>query len=198
MRSKFIFFFLFIFLASCSYPIKNLDSSGKTVICFGDSITKGVGAPAGRDYPSVLSDLLEGKVINAGVSGDTTQKALMRLEEDVLAKEPYLVIVELGGNDFLRKVPKRTTLKNLEKIIIRIQRSGAMVALVDISSGFILSGYRKDFKRLAKQTGSIFIPNILKGILTDPSLRFDYIHPNEKGYQIIAHRIYKAIKNYIR
>ncbi len=186
-----------LLLCSCSYPIKNLDSKGETIICFGDSITEGVGASKGKDYPSVLSQLLGVKVINAGKAGDTTYSALKRLEKDVLAKNPYLVIVELGGNDFLRRMPKEDTIKNLREIIIRIQERGAIVALVDVSWGIFLSGYRKEFKKLAKELGCIFIPAILKGILNDPSRKYDWVHPNDEGYRLIAHRIYRYIAPYI-
>lgn len=197
--SSFLFLlFLALCLVSCTQPIKNSNSSGKNIICFGDSITKGKGALLGQDYVSVLSRLLGEEVINAGVSGDTTVSALARLEDEVLDKDPYLVIIELGGNDFLLRVSKKTTLKNLENIITGVQNRGSMAALADLSCGIILNGYGKDFKRLAKKTGSIFIPGLLEGILDNPDLKSDQIHPNHEGYKIIARRIYKAIKPYIR
>jgi acyl-CoA thioesterase-1 len=190
--------FIIISICSCAPSINNLDSQGKNIICFGDSITKGEGAADDKAYPEVLRKLLGRSVINAGVSGDTTITALERLEEDVLDKSPFLVIVELGGNDFLQQRPKELTLKNLEEIIIRIQESGSAVALCDVSSGFILSDYRNDFERLAKKTGSIFIPCLLGGILNNPSMRVDNIHPNEEGYELIAQRVYKEVKRYFR
>ncbi len=197
-HDRLIIVFLLIFLAGCGYAVRNLDSEGKEIICFGDSITAGVGALEGEDYTSFLSALLGKDVLNAGICGDTTQDALKRLGKDVLSKDPYLVIVELGGNDFLQKVPREVTLRNLKKIISRIQGQGIMVALADVSCGLILKGYRKDFKKLARDSGSIFIPNLLKEILNKPSLRYDYIHPNENGYKIMAERVYRAIKNYVK
>ena len=197
MYRKFLPFFL-ILLFGCGYPIKNLDSQGRDIICFGDSITSGVGAEGDRNYPYFLSQLIGRKVINAGKSGDTTYEALKRLERDVLSYNPYLVIVELGGNDFLRRIPTEITLKNIEEIITRIQEKGAIVALVDVSWGPIMSGYRKEFKKLARKKGAIFIPSLIRGILNDPSLKYDWIHPNSRGYKIIAYRIYKAIKPYLK
>lgn len=195
---RLIIVFLLIFLAGCGYTVRNLDSEGKEIICFGDSITTGVGIPEGKSYAFFLSLLLGKDVLNAGVRGDTTQNALKRLKKDVLSKDPYLVIVELGGNDFLQKVPREVTLRNLKKIISRIQGQGVMVALADVSCGLMLKGYRKDFKKLARDSGSIFIPNLLKEILNKPSLRYDYIHPNEDGYKIMAERVYRTIKNYVK
>jgi len=198
LRYRYFLLFLLILIFGCGYPIKNLDSQGTDIICFGNSITSGVGAEGGRNYPYFLSQLIGRRVINAGKSGDTTYEALKRLERDVLSYNPYLVIVELGGNDFLRRIPTKITLKNIEEIITRIQEKGAMVALVDVSWGPIMSGYRKEFKRLARKKGLIFIPSVMRGILNDPSLKYDWIHPNSKGYEIIAHRIYKAIKPYLK
>ncbi len=195
--ARFIFIFLF-FISGCSIPIQNLDSQGENIICFGDSITYGVGAEKGKDYPSFLQKLLKTEVINVGVPGDTTEGALRRLDKDILEKDPYLVIVELGGNDFLRRIAKEKTLKNLEKIILKIQERGAIVAVCDISCGFSMSGYRRDFKKLAGKTGSIFIPRVLEDILTDPSLKYDNIHPNSEGYETIAFKIYKTIRPYLK
>ena len=189
---------LLFFLAGCAPYIENRDSKGSNIICFGDSITYGLGAPEGEDYPARLSELLNRDVINAGVSGDTTAEALERLREDVLQRNPYIVIAQFGGNDFLRKIPKEDTLKNMEEIISGIQDSGAMVALCDPSGGIVLGNYRKGYKRLAKKTGSIFIPGLLEKIIRNPSLKSDYIHPNAKGYKIIAEKICERIKKYTR
>ena len=89
--------------------VSNIRSAGESISCFGDTLTEGVGASAGEDYPSVLSRQLGSPVINAGVRGDTTAPALERLADEVLNKNPRLVILLLGGNDFLRQRPRRET-----------------------------------------------------------------------------------------
>jgi lysophospholipase L1-like esterase len=109
--------------------IRNIRSAGQSIICFGDSLTEGVGATPGDDYPSALSRLIGFSVINAGRRGDTTAQALARLPESVLGKNPRLVIVLLGGNDFLRQAPRQETRKNLEEIVSRIQAEDAMVVI---------------------------------------------------------------------
>ena len=98
-----------VVLASCPsrLDVANRDAQGSTIICFGDSLTRGLGAAPGHDYPSLLAEALGRDVINAGVNGDTTRDALQRLTADVLARTPQLVIVQFGGNDFLRKVPRK-------------------------------------------------------------------------------------------
>ena len=188
---------LTLFLLGCSPSIKNLNSTGENVVCFGDSITYGVGAEEGKNYPFYLAQMIERNVINAGVSGDTTMSALRRIKRDVLDKNPYLVIVELGGNDFLRKMPLKETLRNLEEIITHIQGKGAIVVLCDVSTGFIMRGYSVHLGKIARKHGAVFIPHLLEGIINNLKLKSDYIHPNSKGYKIIAQRIYAAIKPYL-
>jgi len=185
-------------LAGCAKPeIRNMGNAGENIICFGDSITFGYGANTGEDYPSNLRQMVKLPVINAGVDGDTTFLALERLDNDVLAKDPRLVIVEFCGNDFLKKIPREDTVKNLSRIIDRIQEKGAMVALVDISSGLFFKEYRRDFKKLAGEKKAIFVPSVLSRIITNPSMKSDFFHPNEKGYKVVAGRVYKAILPYI-
>ena len=195
---KKVIVFLVLYFVSCNPSIKNTDSQGESIICFGDSITYGTGATYDKDYPSVLEEFLGIDVINAGVEGDTTEDALARLESDVLKKEPYLVIIELGGNDFLQKVPIQHTLQNLEEVIIRIQEQGAMVALCDTSGLFAMRSYGREFEKLARQTESLFVPKLLEGILENPNLKSDYIHPNSAGYEVVAQRIYQVIKPYVQ
>lgn len=177
--------------------VANIGAKGTNIICFGDSITFGYGAGPKEDYPTELARLVKVPVINAGVDGDTTFQALERLEKDVLDKDPKLVIVEFCGNDFLKKVPKDDTVKNLGKIIDRIQEKGAMVALVDISAGIFFCEYRSAFKKLALNKKAIFIPVILNKIITNPAMKSDFFHPNGRGYQMVARRIYKSISAYI-
>jgi acyl-CoA thioesterase-1 len=186
-------------ICGCAQPeICNLGNKGESIICFGDSITFGYGASAGEDYPTALAKCVKLPVINAGVDGDTTFEALKRLEQDVLSKDPYLVIVEFCGNDFLRKVPRKHTVENLGMVIDRIQARGAMVALVDISAGGVfLDEYRKDFKKLAAQKKAIFIPAILHRIITSSNMKSEFFHPNARGYKLIAQRIYKSIAEYL-
>src|SRR5215467_434310 len=93
--------------------VANLHSAGTNLIAFGDSLTAGYGAGAGEDWPSRVSALIGQPVINAGASGDTTESALARIDADVLSRSPRIVIVGLGGNDFLRQIPITTTEANL-------------------------------------------------------------------------------------
>lgn len=198
-KIKFILIILTLTLSACfKQDIKNLDNKGVNIICFGDSITFGYGAGPKEDYPTELERLLNEPVINAGVDGDTTYQALERLERDVLCKNPKLVIVEFCGNDFIKKITQDETVKNLKEIVRRIQETGAMVALVDISSGMFFQDYRWAFKRIASDNKAIFVPEILSKIITNPSMKSDFFHPNVGGYKLVAERIYKRIVPYLR
>jgi len=196
------FAFCFLILALLSgcvkREIKNLNSKGKTIICFGDSITFGYGANAGEDFPTQLGKLLGREVINSGVSGDTSNEGMLRLDKEVIERDPLLVLIEFGGNDFIKKVPKETTIKNTREFIRRIQARGAMVAIVDISAGLFLRDYRLLFAKIAREEGCIFIPAVLTKLITNPSMKSDFLHPNAAGYRIVAQRIEKAIEPYLR
>jgi len=178
--------------------IKNIDSKGKNIICFGDSLTFGYGVNEDEDYPAVLDRMLDIPVFNAGIDGDTTIEAVKRLNSDVLDKDPLLVIIEFSGNDFLRKIPKEVTLSNIRVMTERIQARRAMVAIVDISTSIFLSEYRSVLRNLAREKRAIFIPSVLNGIITNPSMKSDFLHPNANGYQMIAQRIQRAITPYLK
>lgn len=174
--------------------VANLDSRGSAIICFGNSLTKGEGASTGRDYPSLLATTLGREVINAGVSGETTRDALRRLEADVLAKDPRLVIVEFGGDDFLQQLGRKETFANLDTIVRRIQARGAMVVPVGVPSGLLGDAARGEYRKIARTRRAAFVPNILDGILTHPQLKSDELHPNDLGYEKIAQRIAQAVE----
>lgn len=178
--------------------VANLDSAGSNIIAFGDSLTAGYGASAGEDYPSRLSILIGSTVINAGVSGDTTDEALARIDTDVLARSPRIVIVGLGGNDYLRSIPLSSTEANLRAIIHKIHDAQAMVVLLGFRFPSLNVNYEDMYDRVASEERCLLVPKILSGILTDPSLKSDEVHPNARGYQLIAERVAGPLQRLIR
>ena len=181
-----------------SYEIRNYPLSGEKIVVFGDSLVEGIGSSAGHDFVSLLSKEIGIPIVNAGRSRDTTGMALERLEEDVLSKNPDIVLVLLGGNDYLKGVIKAETFKNLSLIIDRIQENGAAVALLGIQGGLFQDDYRGDFTRLAREKEAVYIPNILKGIIGRTDLLSDSVHPNDKGYKIIADRVGIVLQDLLR
>ena len=201
LHSRFLGFYLLLsvtLIAACGGDdfgkIRNLRSAGETIICFGDSLTEGVGAGEGEDYPSALSHQLALPVVNAGRRGDTTADALERLSDAVLSKNPRLVILLLGGNDFLRQRPRQETRTNLAEIVQRVQAQGAIVAIAGIQLGLFTDEYGEIFEQTAEKFGALYIPQVMKGSLGKSSLKSDPIHPNGAGYRLIAERIAEKIK----
>ena len=191
------FILFFIFMTGCQPNIANRDSTGTSVVCFGDSLTAGYGAAEGNDYPTLLSKKINLPVINTGISGNTTRDALQRLDRDVLAHDPKLVIITLGANDFFQGMHKDETLANMTEIIERIKKQGAMVVWAEVKMGILGDPYIDDFSALANREKILLIPNILNGIIDNPQYKHDQIHPNDEGYKIMAERIYQKIKGLI-
>ena len=178
--------------------IANLASRGTNIIAFGDSLTAGYGAVAGEDYPSRLAAITGIPILNAGVSGDTTDTALARLDSDVLARDPRIVIVGLGGNDFLRGAPIGTTEANLRTIIRKIHAAGAMVVILGYKFPSLQANYEKMYERVAKDEQCLLVPDLLDGIESNPQLKSDEIHPNARGYQLIAERVAGPLRKLLR
>jgi lysophospholipase L1-like esterase len=178
--------------------VANLGSRGTSIIAFGDSLTAGYGAATGDDYPARLTSLIGDTVVNAGVSGDTTEAALVRVDGDVIARNPRIVLVGLGGNDFLHGVDGPSTESHLRTIVRKIQSSGAMVVILGFRFPSITTRYEKIYDRVAREERCLLIPDILHGILNDPALKSDEIHPNARGYQLMAERIAGPVRKLIR
>lgn len=138
------------------------------------------------NYPSLGTDIL-------GVSGETTAGALNRLGQ-VSKYKPKVIILLLGGNDFLSHVPEEETFGNLDRIIETIQQTGAVVLLVGMENGPIGNKHKKLFEELAEKRGTAYAPDILGGIFGHSQLMSDSLHPNDEGYRIIADRIKSVLE----
>ncbi len=179
-------------------PRPSRPTAGEHIIAFGDSLVEGVGSSVGRDFVSLLSRRLGVRIINAGRRGDTTASALARLDEAVLARSPRVVIVLLGGNDVLRRVPKETTFENLESIVRRIRGQGAAVVLVGVRVGLFTDNYGVEYERLARRTSAAVVPDILDGILGHVDRMSDSVHPNDQGYELIADRLEPVVHGFVQ
>jgi len=177
--------------------ITNRRPASDLVLCFGDSLTFGTGAAEDQSYPAHLARLLGRRVINAGVPGDTTASALARLERDVLAHSPGNVCITLGGHDLKNGVSRAEAFANLETIVRRVQAAGALVVLVGIDPPLLGRGWADGYRDLARRTGAVLIPNVYKGIMGRAELMSDPIHPNGRGYEVLARRVQRAISPYL-
>ena len=163
---------------------------GSAVLALGDSLTYGYGAAPTAAYPVQLAGLTGWKVINGGVSGDTTADALARLPE-LMGQHPKLVIISIGGNDFLRKLPESTTRANIGKIIQTVQAANIPAVLVAIPHFTVgaLFGKLSDhplYHEIAEQYRIPLLNGAWSEILGDKDLKSDQIHANAEGYRKFA------------
>lgn len=181
---------LLAFRACSVPPIRNLEPRSGPVVVLGDSLAVGVGSAGGRrGYVALLQERLGVELVNKGVSGNTTEDGLARLEGDVLALKPALVVLELGGNDFLRRVDPDDTFANLEAMVRRSQEAGAAVLVLGTRSGVFSDKHEKRFREVARRNGAAYVPNLLEGVFAQPALMYDSIHPNDAGYAKVAERL---------
>ena len=192
-----LFLLLACFLLAACGGSEPVTLSGENIICFGDSLTYGTGAVGNKSYPAQLSAMIGQPVINAGIPGNTTADGLKRLETDVLEKSPRIVLITLGGNDLKNGVRKDVAFMNLKTTIEAIQAEGGLVVLGGVKFIILDKGYGEMYKKLAKETDIILIPNILSGLIGKDKYMSDPIHPNTAGYEIMAQKFHKAIKPYL-
>lgn len=162
-------------------------------IAFGDSLTYGYGASKGKDYPTLVAQKLAVKIENNGVSGQTTGDALGRVDASA-RKAPRVVLLCLGGNDGLQKIPREKMFKNLSDIISTFHAEGSFVVLIGVRSATLRDKNEEGFEELAKRKRVLYIPDILEGLFTDPRYMSDQIHPNDAGYEMIAERVAKELR----
>lgn len=160
-----------------------------TIVLFGDSLTYGTGAGPEQDIPSLIAKELPFHVQNAGVPGNTTQDGLGRLEA-TLNQPIDLLIIGLGGNDFLRHVPLAETKRNLKQMIHLAKARGVAVLLMAIpqpSLGAAAFGNLSDhpvYEEVAEEEHIGLIKDVFTEVLSNNATKSDQIHPNAKGYAL--------------
>ena len=191
--------FLIFFLSACGgkKPYAPLPQ-GAVVLALGDSITYGTGAAPGEDYPARLAALTGWQVVNAGIPGDIAAGGRERLPALLEEHHPRLVIVELGGNDFLRKTETRAVRSQLEAILTEIQAAAIPIVLIGVprpSLSGVVMGLNADplYQELAKRYHVVFVEDGLAKVLSDNTLKSDQIHPNAQGYAQLAREVHAAL-----
>jgi lysophospholipase L1-like esterase len=186
-----------VLAAGCS---KKAKPQGKTLpkeavlLCLGDSLTYGYGATAGTGYPQQLEQLTGYVTKNAGINGDTAEGALARLPGLLQENTPGLVLISIGGNDFLRNMPLDRTRAAL-KSLVQTAAASAQVVLVAQPKPVFLSaaaGSLNDhevYAEVAKETGTPLFSDGWSYVLSRSELRSDQIHANAEGYKVFAERL---------
>ena len=178
------------------------------IVAFGDSLTAGLGLAPEDSYPSLLQNsLLEQgfpyRVINEGVSGDTSATALARVDT-AASEHAELALVAIGANDGLRGLPIDEMEKNLREIMRRFQASGSRVALAGMRippnmGAEYVQDFEAVFPRVAQDMDIPLLPFLLEGVAADPNLnQDDGIHPNEEGARMVARLVADFVKPLLR
>ena len=185
--------------SATTIPAAPINDKRPLIVCFGDSLTAGYGADPGKSYPDYLQADLDAKgyqyrVVNQGISGNTTKDGLQRVDS-VVAMKPAIVIVEFGGNDGLRGVPINDSRTNLDQILAALKAAGAKTVLAGIT---LPPNYGPDYIRqfnetyvlLAKKYNTPMLPFLLKDVYgVDGMMQSDNTHATAEGNRIVANNV---------
>jgi len=191
-----------VLVAACSHKAKEQAlPAGSQVLALGDSLTQGAGVTPEQAWPNLLAQKTGWVVVNGGVNGDTSEQALRRLPGLLEQHNPVLVLVTLGGNDMLRRLPEQQTVANLERILALIKAHGAKAVLLATPDPSPMRAAFRDlaapdfYRKLAEAQHVPLIEDAIADVLSDPELKGDAVHPNAEGHARLADKIYKELQS---
>ena len=182
-------------LAACSKPpqLERL-SSESVVLAFGDSLTFGTGASEDESYPAQLEKLIGRRVVRAGVPGEVTAQALQRLPDALDEHAPRLLLLCIGGNDFLRRLGNGQAEQNVRAMVKLAKSRGIGVVLIGTPEPGLLPAPPAFYAGIANELGVPYEDGVIAEVLKDARLKADPVHPNARGYRVIAERIAARLK----
>lgn len=164
------------------------------VLAFGDSLTFGTGAAEAASYPAQLEQLIERKVVRAGVPGETSAQALARLPAALDEYAPQLVVLCSGGNDFLRRLGTAQAARNVRAMVKLARSRGMDVLLVGTPEPALRPSPPAFYAEIADELRVPYEGEVIAEVLKDASLKSDPVHPNARGYRVIAERIAERLR----
>ena len=164
------------------------------VLAFGDSLTFGTGALEAESYPAQLERLIGRRVVAAGVPGEVTAQALERLPAALDEYAPRLLLLCIGGNDFLRRLGTAQAERNVRAMIDLAKRRGIAVLLIATPEPGLVPSPPAFYGTIAKELGVPYEASVITEVLKDARLKSDPIHPNAAGYRLIAERLAERLK----
>ncbi|PWL31047.1 arylesterase [uncultured Roseivirga sp.] len=196
----------FIVLFSLLHLFPLSQDQPKRIVFFGDSITAGYAIPIESAFPALIQKKIEEaglnyKVVNAGLSGETTAGGLNRIDW-ILRSKPDVFVLELGGNDGLRGLSMEESEKNLKAMIAKVRKANPKAEIIlagmqippNLGQEYT-SKFKSLFPNVAKEMNTKLIPFLLEGVGGDPKLNLsDGIHPNQKGHEIVAETVWGYLK----
>ena len=199
-RKKLLIFLLLTVIVVSGLPVcasgagLPLLAKDAVILAFGDSLTFGTGAAPEESYPAVLERLVGRRVVNEGIPGEITGEGLVRLPEALKREKPALLILCHGANDLLRFLDKRQAAANLRAMIRLAREKGAAAVLIAVPSLGVALSPEPLYREIAAEMGLPVEEEALTMVLSDSSLRSDYIHPNAAGYRKLAESIAALLK----
>ena len=174
--------------------------AGSTVLALGDSLTFGTGAAGGSDYPARLAELTGWKVVNAGVPGNTSGQARERLPQLLAEHTPRLVLLSIGGNDFLRQVSEDETRANIAAMLDEIRAAGVQPVLIAVPRPAVMAALLRSlddhplYEALAEERRVPLFASGWAKVLSDPALKADQIHANAAGHERFARELHGFLR----
>jgi acyl-CoA thioesterase I len=182
-------------ICGCAPDVPRATHDGP-IIAFGDSLVYGTGS-SGGGFVKLLEQKLGKPIENLGVPGDSTADGIARLDQ-VIERHPAVVILLLGGNDYLRQVPRDETFANVARIVERLQAEGIAVLLIGVRGGLIRDLYAERFEELADRYHTAYVHDVLDDTLGVSGYMADQVHPNDAGYRVIADRVYPVLAKMVK
>ena len=190
MRALFRLWLAALLLAACGdAPRLAPLAPDAAVLAFGDSLTYGTGAAEADSYPAQLEKLIGRKVLREGVPGEVSARALERLPEALEEHRPALLLLCIGGNDFLRNLGKAQAAANVQAMVALARQRGIDVVLIGTPEMGLLVTPPAFYAEIAKQAGIPYEGKVIGEILRSSELKSDPIHPNARGYRLLAERL---------
>ena len=205
-RRAFLLAALLSLLAACGGQRAEALPPGSVVLALGDSLTAGYGLDPEQAWPALLAARTGWQIVNGGVSGDQTADALARLPALMDAHAPKLVLVTLGGNDMLRKLPEAQTRGNLARILALTGSRGAQPVLLATPrpsvAGVVFQRLSAApfYAEIARERKVPLIEDAIAEVLSDPDLKLDQLHPNAEGQRVLADKLFDELRKlgYVR
>jgi len=193
--SRFAAFLLALVIAACGARTRLEPLPREAVLlAFGDSLTYGTGAAEAESYPAQLESLIGRRVVRAGVPGEVTAQALARLPGALDESAPRLVLLCIGGNDFLRRLGNEQAERNVRAMIELARRRGIDVLLIGTPEPGLFPSPPAFYAAVAKDLRIPYEGEVITEVLKDARLKSDPIHPNAAGYRVIAERVAAVLR----
>lgn len=165
------------------------------VLAFGDSLTHGTGAGVGESYPVQLEQLIGRRVVQSAVPGETSAAGLQRLPQVLDEVQPDIMVLCLGGNDFLQRLDNAQTERNLRAMVLLARQRGIPVVLIGVPKFGLGLSTAPLYEQLADELKLPLEDEALADILSDPQRKSDQIHPNAAGYRNLAEAIAQVLQS---